>query len=195
VKPNRAFCLVIAQLFAAFLVLVVSEVHADDPIGRVQIDEKAVAVAIDNEDAAKLKGLLLPILTERFGRNIQTKNVVIWLMRSYSTDHWSVVHVCLDVRIQDNFTWSEWLPAEAWDYVGFGDIAPGANGDIPGWDPGEGKKDYLADESKAGVSPADAAKAVAGDVKRIRGDCDHSSDQASGAIQRGTLKRLDLLTQ
>ena len=146
-------------------------------------DESAIADAIRREDTSAMQTLLLPLITTTFGSRIQTRNLNLWLMRSYPSDAWSVVHACLEVRIEDSGTWTEWLPASVWAAAPSGDQHPQPNGLIAGWDPNTGTRRFA---SLKGYESA----AIENAVETMRTECYHLNDDSKAAERKGLLKRL-----
>jgi hypothetical protein len=150
---------------------------------RPPVDEVAVAGAIRHEDAITLRTLLLPLVTTAFGDRIQTREVSFWLMRSYVTDQWSLAHMCLEVRIEDAGSWSDWLPAAAWASAPSGDQPSWTGASIAGWDVAAGTRRFAALKE---LEP----RAVESDVERMRTECYHMNDDSRAAASKGLLKKL-----
>ena len=152
----------------------------DDPPA---IDDLAVADAIRHEDASEVRTLLLPLITTTFGSHIQTRDVNLWLMRSYVSDNWSAVHMCLEVRIEEAETWTEWLPAAAWAFAPIGDLRPRPSASIAGWDISTGTRRFASLKDFASA-------ALENDIETMRTECYHMNDDSKDAARKSLLKRL-----
>jgi hypothetical protein len=125
----------------------------------------------------------MPLVTTTFGSRIQTRDVNLWLMRSDAGNNWSAVHMCLEARIEDSGTWTEWLPAAVWAFVPLGDQQSQPSAAIAGWDLETGTRRF---SSLKEFEPA----AILNNAEIIRTECYHMNDDSQAAARRGLLKHL-----